>query len=229
MSTKKWCLLGASIMCAAIVTAAGASEHAYVVSYVEAVPAAKDKAAAMLRAYARASRKDAGNVRVETLQRVGHPGQFAIVEVWDDEAARKAHAEAGHTKAFHEKLQPLLRAPYDERPHTGLSVGDVSAGKAPGKGAAYAVTHVDIVPKLKDEGVAAVKQLAETSRGDKGNLRFDALTQASRPNHMTLVEVWSGPQAGEAHGSAEHTKSFRATLMPMSGSLFDERHYRALD
>ena len=227
MKTISSCLLGAAALSCGIAVTESAAQPAYVVSYVEAMPAAKDQAAGMIRAYARASRKDAGSVRVETLQRVGYPGQFAILEVWADEEVRKGHAGADHTKAFREKLEPLLRAPYDERPHTGLAVGD--AGKAPGKGAAYAVTHVDIVPKLKDEGVAAVKQLVETSRGDKGNVRFDALTQSSRPNHMTLVEVWTGAQSAEAHGNATHTRAFRATLMPMSGSLFDERHYRSLD
>jgi len=223
-------VLGFLCLTFGLVAAAQAAEYAYVVSYIEAMPSARDKAAGMIRQLAKASRKDAGSVRFEALQRIGHPGQFAILEVWDGEKDREAHAAAGHTKDFREQLNPLLRAPYDERPHTGLSVGAAPEGKAAvAKGAIYAVTHVDIVPKLKDEGVAAVKQLSEASRGDKGNLRFDALTQTSRPNHMTLVELWTDQKAVDAHGNAEHTRRFRGTLMPMSGSLFDQRLYRALE
>lgn len=220
------CLIGAFYLSLGFAATALAAEYAYVVSYLEARPADKDKAAAMIREYAKASRKEAGSVRLEALERNGHPGQFAMLEVWADEKARLAHAEGAQAKAFRGKLQPLLRAPYDERPHTGLSVG---ASKPAGKGAVYVVTHVDIVPKMKEEGVASVKQLAEASRGDKGNLRYDALTQTSRPNHMTLVETWSDRKAVEAHGNAAHTVQFREKLTPMSGSLFDERLYHAMN
>jgi len=223
-------LLSSLCLSFSLVAAAPAAEYAYVVTYIEAMPAAAGKAAGMIRQLAKASRKDAGSVRFETLQRIGHPGQFAIVEVWDNEKDQETHAAAGHTKDFRDKLKPLLRAPYDERPHTGLSIGEAAAGKpAVAKGAIYAVTHVDIVPKFKDDGVAAVKQLSEASRSDKGNLRFDALTQSSRPNHMTLVEIWTDQKALDAHGNAEHTMQLREKLLPMSGSLFDQRLYRSLD
>ena len=74
-----------------------------------------------------------------------------------------------------------------------------------------------------------MKQLSAAGRSGKGNLRFDALTQANRPNHMTLVEVWKDQKAVTAHSAADHTKLFRDKLGPLTGALFDERFYRALD
>ncbi|HKA44445.1 MAG TPA: antibiotic biosynthesis monooxygenase [Burkholderiales bacterium] len=220
-------LLGSACLSMGLVPAAQAADNAYVVSYFEATPAAKDQAADLARRLARLSRKDAGSVRFEVLQRIGHPDQFAVVEVWEDLKAQEAHGAAAHTQLFREKLKPLLRAPYDERPHIVLSVGPAAAGGA--KGAIYAVTHVDVIPKGKDEGTEAVRQLSMASRNDAGNLRFDSLTQTSRPNHMTLVEIWKDQKSVTAHSAADHTKQFRDKLGPLSGALFDERFYRALD
>jgi len=200
---------------------------AYVVTYFEVGPAVKDKAAGLLREAAKKSRKDAGNLRYEILQRLGQGDQFVILEAWKDKDAQAAHAAADHTKAFRDKLKDLLRSTYDERPHVALEVGDVMA-KA-GKGAVFAVTHVDIVPKEKDTGIALVKELAADGRKSKGNVRFEALTQASRTNHMTVVEIWSSRNAMEAHSVTPHMKMTREKVGPLSGSLYDERLYHALD
>jgi quinol monooxygenase YgiN len=92
----------------------------------------------------------------------------------------------------------------------------------------FVITHVDLVPPKRDDGVAAVRTLAERSAGTAGNHRFDALVQASRLNHLTLVEGWTDAAAQEAHSAADATRSFRATLGPMSGALYDERLYTLL-
>jgi quinol monooxygenase YgiN len=220
-------LLGSTCLCMGLLEAGQAAEYAYVVSYIEAAPAAQDRAADMMRRLAKLSRKDAGSVRFNALQRIGDPDQFAVLEVWEDAKAQEAHGAAAHTQLFREKLKPLLRAPYDERPHIPLAVRPASAAKA--RSAIYAVTHVDVVPKAKDEGAEAVSQLSAASRKDAGNLQFDSLTQTSRPNHMTLVEAWKDRKALEAHSAADHTRQFRDKLGPLSGALFDERFYRALD
>lgn len=214
------------------VQTAGAAEGdiAYVVSYFETMPPAKDKAAGLLRQLAKESRKESGNYRFEVLQRIGQPDEFVILEAWRNKDAQAAHGAAGHARQFREKLQPLLRSPYDERPHTALSVGNMgSEADRSAKAAIFAVTHVDIIPKGKDVGVALVQQLAASGRGDKGNVRFEALTQDSRTNHMTVVEIWADRKALEAHGMAAHKKAFREKLSPLSGSLYDERLFKALD
>ena len=205
---------------------AGAADAAYVVSYADALPASAGKTADLLRHYAVASRKEAGYVRVDILQRIDQRDQFVILEVWEDEKSREAHAAATPTKSFREKVRPLLRAPYDERPHIVLSVAPRTRSV---KGAIYAVTHVDVVGKEKDPGTLAVRELSEASRSDPGNLRFDSLTQTNRPNHMTVVEAWKDRKSLEAHSVAAHTKVFRDKLFPMSGALFDERFYKAIN
>jgi quinol monooxygenase YgiN len=220
----------AGLLLMTLLPAAQAAEGggvAYVVSYFEVVPVAKDKTIELLHQVARQSRKDAGNLRFEILQRINQPDQFVVLEAWKDKDAHAAHAAAGHVKQFREKLDALLRGPYDERPHTALEVGEVTA-KA-GKNAVFLVTHVDIVPKMKDTGVALTRELAAAGRKLTNNIRFEALTQNSRPNHMTLVEIWTERRAVQVHSVTAHMKQYREKLLPMSGSLYDERHYRAVD
>jgi quinol monooxygenase YgiN len=91
------------------------------------------------------------------------------------------------------------------------------------------VTHVDVIPPRKDDGVAAVKQLADDSRTGAGNVRFEVVQQASRPNHFTVVEVWANAKAVEAHSMTAVTRQFRDKLASMTGALYDERMYTTLD
>jgi quinol monooxygenase YgiN len=205
-----------------------ASEAAvYVVSYIEVMPPAQTEAMTLLRQYREASRKEAGNMRLEVLQQSARPDHFALLEVWQDQQAFEAHGKAAHTTQLRGNLQPLRVSPQDERLHKGLAVGGVqTAGAA---GATYVLTHADAIPPGKDEALALLKQLAETSRNNNGNVRFEVLQQSSRQNHCTIVEIWQDQQALEAHAMAAHTRQFRDRFQPLSGSLYDERLYKALD
>jgi quinol monooxygenase YgiN len=77
--------------------------------------------------------------------------------------------------------------------------------------------------------VAAVKQLAGDSRTGEGNVRFEVVQQTSRPNHFTVVEIWANAMAVEAHSMSAATRQFRDKLASMTGALYDERMYTAVD
>jgi quinol monooxygenase YgiN len=199
----------------------------YVVAYFEVVPPSIAEAAALLRQYREASRTDAGLMGLEVLQQCARPDHFAIVETWQDQKSFEAHGSATHTLALHERLQPLRSSPYDERLHQYLAIGAAPASRV--AGAIYAVTHADAIPPAKDDAMVLLKQLAEVSRHDDGGVRFEVLQQHSRPNHFTIVEIWQDQKALEGHVMAAHTRQFRQQFQPMSGSLYDERLYQALD
>lgn len=205
---------------------AQAQDATYVVTYIEVAPSSAGKAADLLKQYADASRKEAGSVRFDALRRIDRQNHFAIVETWKDEKSLKDHTAAAGIKKFRDGIAPMLSSAYDERPHGSLAVAAPNAKI--GAGAIYAVTHVDIIPPKKDEGIAAAKELAAPSRKEDGNLRYDVLQQTSRPNHMTLVETWSNMKAVEAHEVSSFMKKYREGLTPMSGSLYDQRLYRVL-
>lgn len=209
------------------VQAQGAAEAAvYVATYIEVIPGAAGDAVALLRQYRDANRRDDGNLRAETLQETNRPNRFAVMTIWADPGAFDAHGKAAHTAQFRAKLKTIQAAPYDERVHTGMFVG---ARSAAGAGALFVLTHVDVPPPLKDSLVPMLRQLSEDSRKDAGNQRFEVQQQNSRPNHFTVVEAWADPKAYEATVASAHKRQFRETFGPMTGALYDERLYRALD
>jgi quinol monooxygenase YgiN len=199
----------------------------YSVIYVEVMPTSKAAALDLLKRYREAARTEDGNLRGEVVQRIGQPHQFAVLEIWRDLRAFEAHGQGGNATGMRAKIVAIRNAPTDERVHTGLSVGPLAS--RPAADAIYVVTHVDVIPPRKDDGVAAVKELGDDSRGQDGNVRFEVLQQTNRPNHFTVVEIWKDGKALEAHSMAASTRRFRDKLAPVTGALYDERMYKAID
>jgi quinol monooxygenase YgiN len=199
----------------------------YVVTYIDVMQSQKDEGAALVRQFRDATRKDAGNLRVEAARRMGVPNQFVILEAWKDQPSFDAHAQAAHTTQFRDKIKTIQNAPYDERVHFPLSVGPLPATF--GGAAVIAVTHVDVIPPQRENATTFVKQLADDGRKDDGNLRFEAVTQTNRQNHFTVIEGWKNRKAADAHSMNAKTRAFREKLAPASGALYDQRFYKALD
>jgi len=197
----------------------------YTVTYVEVGPVLAKLGASTLKAYRDAGKKDTGAVSLEVLQRIDRPNQFVVLGSWTNQAAYDAHAAGDNVKKLNEKLGTTLAAPTDTRQHNALSV---AAAKPSAKEPIFAVTHVDVIPPQKDNGVAALKELAEASRKQAGNLSFDAWQQSNRPNHFTVVESWNNRGAFDLHQMQKETRDFRTKLGAMTGALYDERLYKPL-
>jgi quinol monooxygenase YgiN len=198
----------------------------YAVSYIEVAPSAAAAAARLLRQLAEAAGKDEGNQRFEILKRIAPENQFVIVAIWKDVKAYEDHLADTHAKDFRAQINPHLISAIDERLHSGMAIASVAITIAPQ--AIYVITHVDVPPPKKDDCISALNALVTESRKEAGALRFEVFQQISRPNHFSVVEVWGDPNAYERHITAGHTKGFRDELTPMSGALYDERLYRAL-
>jgi quinol monooxygenase YgiN len=205
--------------------AQGEAQPMYAVSYIEVAPNFAAKARQLISAYSAEARKASGAVQIEALQRIGYANHFALIEQWQSQKSKDNYAAADAALAFGKALAPMRSAAYDERGYAPLSVGR----SVPAPSSAVAIlTHVDVIPTAKDAGSAKVKEFADQSRGKKGNLRFDVLVQASRANHMTVVEFWDSQADKEAEVSTAAARSFREDLYPISGSLYDERAYKLL-
>jgi len=201
--------------------AAAADAAFYAVSYVEALPSSK--AIAALTQYREASRKDDGCIRIDLFEQVGRTGHFAVVEAWRDQKAFDARSTAV-PKALRDALEPIRVSDYDQRPYKTLTAGPAPA--TANGGALSVVTHVDVSqdPKVPD----LLRRLAEASRLESGNLRFDVVQHTMRANHFTIVETWQSQKALDAHAAVAHTKQYRDELQPMTGSPLDERVYKAV-
>jgi quinol monooxygenase YgiN len=198
----------------------GAATAFYAVAYIEVMPRDAARAVSAFTQYRDAIGSQAGYGRAGLFEQAGRPGHFAVIETWRDMPAFDARSEAAQ-KAFHDELQPIRVSGYDERPYKTLSVA--AAPDAPPRGAVAVITHVDVSP---DPRVAAMlERLADDSRRETGNIRFDVLQHTMRANHFTIVEVWRNRAALEAHASASHTRGYRDELQPFTGSPLDERLY----
>ena len=198
----------------------------YMVSYIDMAPAAKEQAAALLRPLAEASRKDDGSLRFQILQRTVPSHQFVILAIWKDRQALDAHAAAAHSKEFRDRLGALLIAPVDDRLCIATYIGTLPPYAA--TGSVHVVTHVDVPGMHRDKVLPALGALAERSRKEPGNLRFDVVHQKARTNHFTVMEVWKDQQSNDAHELAAHTREFRNVLTPITGALYDRRWYTAM-
>lgn len=216
--------LGLAVTLAAGPAALAQDATFFTVTYVETGPVLAKVGAAALKTYRETSRKEAGVVSLEVLQRIDRPNQFVVLGAWTNQMAYDAHAAGDNARKLNEKLGTTLAAPNDTRHHNGLSTAPATSGKDP----VYAVTHVDVIPPQKDNGVAAVKQLAEDSRKHAGNLSFDVWQQTNRPNHFTVVESWANRGAFDLHQMQKETREFRTKLATMTGALYDERLYKIL-
>jgi competence protein ComEC len=195
----------------------------HAVSYVEVMASASAKAIAAFKQYRDLSRAREGFVRFDAFEQIGRPGHFAIIETWRDQASFDARGSA--QKQMTDALAPIRVSDYDQRPYKTLSVGP-SRPAANGR-AVSVVSHVDVSP---DPRVAPMlRRLAEASRAEDGNIRFDVLQHTMRANHFTVIETWQSRRAFDAHVAAAHTRRYRDEVQPLTGSPLDERVYRAIE
>jgi quinol monooxygenase YgiN len=198
----------------------------YAVSYVEVKASSESTAIAALKEYREASRRGEGCLRIELLEQVGRPGHFAIIETWTNQGTLDTHETALSTKQFLEKLEPIRSSDYDRRAYKTLTVAP--ARRAASIQSIVVVSHVDTLPSPQTDAPGLLERLAEMSRGDEGNIRFDVVQHATRANHFTVIETWRNPRALQAHAEVAHTRQYRDALRTMAGSPLDERLYKVI-
>ncbi len=87
----------------------------------------------------------------------------------------------------------------------------------------YIVTHVDLMPPTAEDGRKLITQFIAEAMKDPGAVRYEALVEPSRLNHVTLVSVWATREQFEKHLALPHTRQFREKLQPLLGGPLDER------
>ena len=201
--------------------AADTTFHA--VAYVETTGAGAAAASRALTAYRDASMRLDGCVRVDAFEQIGRPGHFVVLESWRDQKAFDARDQAPRMRLT-DALAPIRVSGYDERPYKTLSVAPAREGG--GAAAVSVIAHVDVAP---NPAVAPMlTRLAEASRQEPGNLRFDVLQHTMRGNHFTVIETWRDQAALDAHVAAPHTRKYRDDILPLTGSPLDERVFNAV-
>ena len=217
-------VLMSSILAAQTPATTPADPTVYAVSYVEVMASARAKGLAALKQYRDVSRNQEGYLRIDLFEQIGRPTHFAIVEIWRDQKAIDARGPAAQ-KQLQDTLQPIRVSDWDQRPYKTLTVASTSAEV--GGGAVSVVAHVDV--NQSPQVPIMLRRLADASRLDPGNVRFDVLQHTMRANHFTVIETWQNQKALDQHVAAAHTKQYRDELAPMTGSPLDERVFKAIE
>jgi quinol monooxygenase YgiN len=206
-------------------TPAGASDDTrfYSVSYIEVNPVSRSMALTALRRYRDVSHKHADHIRTELFEQAERPGRFVILETWKTQTEYDANASV--RKDLADAIQPVRLSDWDARPYKTLSVPSITAEA--GDKSIVVITHVDVSPDPKVAPMLVT--LAEASRREPGNLRFDVLLHTMRANHFQVIEVWKDQKALDAHSAAEHTRKYRNDLQQFLGSPLDERLFKAIE
>ena len=197
---------------------AGTTFHSVFYIEVNSSAAAQTTALAALKQYQAASAREDGFERMDLFQQTGRPGHYAGTETWRDQQAFDKRQPAIE-KQLLDTLQPIRISNLDRRPYKTLAVSGASGSV--NAQTVFVVTHVDVSPSPQVAGL--LQRLAEDSRKDDGNIRFDVLLHTMRSNHFTVIEAWRNRQALDAHTTAAHTRQYRDALGPMLGSPLDER------
>jgi len=194
----------------------------YSVSYIEVNPQSRSMALTALRQYRDVSHKYSDHIRTEIFEQAERTGRFAIIETWKTQAAFDANGDV--RKQLTDAIQPIRLSDWDTRPYKTLNV--VANPAEAGDGAVVVITHVDVSP---DPAVAPMlKTLADSSRSENGNLRFDVMLHTMRANHFQIIEVWQNQKTLDAHSAASHTKKYRDDLQRFLGSPLDERLFKSI-
>jgi quinol monooxygenase YgiN len=199
---------------------------AYSVAYVDILPASRAAAITAIKQYREASRKEQGFERIEFFEQVGRPAHFCIIETWANGSNLENHAASANAKDLRNKIDSIRLSDYDQRPYKSLSLG--AAHNDGSSRSTFVITHVDIGAQGTTAS-DALRKLAEASRKEEGNLRFDVLQHAMRANHFTVIEEWQSAKAVETHAAAAHTKEYRNSVGAILGSPLDERFYKVVE
>ena len=193
----------------------------FAVGYVETQAKETDAGRAALVRYRQALERQPGCLGVELFAQTDRPGHFAVVETWKDQAGFDSR-DAATKRELMESLARIRVSDYDERPYKPLTLAAAKTAGADPRNA-FVVAHVDVAPNT--QAPMLLQQLADASRQEAGNVRFDVLQHATRGNHFTVIEQWRNQDALDAHVATAHARAYRDALQPLTGSPLDERVY----
>ena len=95
--------------------------------------------------------------------------------------------------------------------------------------AVYVVSYIDVAPSARATATTLLQQLANATRKDEGNMRFDILQRMAPSNQFAIVAVWKDQSAYDAHLAAAHSKEFREKIKPLLISAIDDRVHTGME
>ena len=92
-----------------------ADSRLFVITHIDIVPPRVDEGTALLAEQARAMQAHPGVVNCQLLRQVLKKNHFEFLTVWESQQAYEDHLAEAATRAFRDRLHPLLGSPIDDR------------------------------------------------------------------------------------------------------------------
>jgi quinol monooxygenase YgiN len=200
------------------------TEPTSIVTYLDFGPSFAETATQGLRSWATLIRSEDEAEEATLLSEIGRPERFALVATWTERTRLEAHQASGARPE--PRTAEGLSAPPDARIGEAFSIG---SARPASPDPLYVLVHVDVAPINLAAAADWLRAQAEFGQSARGASRFEVWRQADRPNHFTMIQVWSDQAAYAAHVESAATRAFRANLLSMRGALYDERLYRRVD
>ena len=96
------------------------------------------------------------------------------------------------------------------------------------EGTIYVVRYIEVAPGAEGKTEGLLKQLAQASRKEAGNQRFEILQRVSPANQFATFEIWKDKDAQDAH-MAGANKSFADAVSASLLAPIDDRPCIAAD
>jgi len=97
------------------------------------------------------------------------------------------------------------------------------------EGTIYVVRYIEAAPGAEQKTIGLLKQLAEASRKETGNQRFEILQRVSPGSQFATFEIWKDKDAQEAHLGGAAAKSFADAVSSSLLAPIDDRPCIAAD
>ncbi|AMB43321.1 putative quinol monooxygenase [Methylobacterium sp. AMS5] len=173
-------------------------------------PEAMDGFLAVMRANARASRAEAGNVSFDAYRRADCGNELLLMERWADEAAVEAHGQTPHLQAVVDRVESDLNGAPQELHLVRLSpMAPEKPITDPAATRNVAVT-LHVKPEKREAFQQALLDVVEPSRAAPGNFAFDVYCHEDDEGTFFIMERWTNAAAHEAHLAQPYNEPLNA-------------------
>ena len=174
---------------------------------------------------ARASVREAGNVRFDVLRDEKDRNLVTLVEIYADDASAAKHKETKHYETWRDEVADMMAAPRSAETYLAIEPND------------DAWTYANAVTWNEDDDQSEMVNAscvhvhcecaanASESALEDGNLRFDVFQSAESARKFLLVEVYDGAASAVAHKSTPHYEAWREEVANMMARPRQARAY----
>ena len=91
------------------------------------------------------------------------------------------------------------------------------------EGAAFVVTFIEVGASETAAAAKLLKDVADASRKEQGNVRYEVLQRDDWQSHFAILEVWRDAKAFNIHAGGPAMTQLRAQLKPIETGHYDQR------